>query len=1110
MQCPKCQHPNPADAKFCLECGTPVARRCPVCTVDAPPTAKFCPECGAELRGAVVREQVSLSNSPPPDGQGERRQLTVLFCDLVGSTEIASQLDPEDWHRISKEYQQVTAAAVTRFGGHVDKFLGDGLVCFFGVPQAHEDDAERAVRAGLTIVDAVQALSTKIAEPAVRLQVRVGMHTGSAVVAHGGGESQDVFGDTPNIAARVQGAAEPDTVVITAATQRLVAGLFVVEERGAQRLKGVPEPVVLYRVVQPSGVRSRLEVSAGRHTPFVGRQTEIGVLRDAWERVVEGLGQTVLVQGEAGLGKSRLCYQLREQLSGEPHTWLECRCSPYTSGTAFRPVIELVEQALAFQPTDTPAEKLAKLGTGLARGGFTADEAVPLFAEWLELPENAGYAPLQMSPDLKRRKTLETLAAWSLKLGELQPMVVLVEDLHWCDPSSLELLGRLVAQSATAHVLLVGTARPEFANPWPARSNLQTVTLGRLTKRQMREMIAAVSTARALPEAVMAQLVTRADGIPLFAEELTQAVVEAGGDANVVAIPVTLQDSLLARLDRLSSAKEVAQRAAVLGREFSYALLAATAGLDEGTLQQGLARLAEAELVFVRGVPPEATYTFKHALVQEAAYESLLKRTRQQLHGRVVEVLVERFPERMAAEPEVVARHAEFAGRIDEAVTHYQRAGEQAQARSAHEEAIRHLRHAIALLATQPEDRQRDTREATLQLALAGSLRPARGLGVPECEAAYERARMLSETAGDARRLGLALSGLASTCSNRGEPARAAALAARVLADAAQSGDRDLELLGHAELSVAEYWQGLFASALARSEAARTLSEARRHDPRTAGLDGDSGVMPLSYLDPGIIALHFTAWSLWTLGWPQRALTSAREAVELAHRLRDPFNLSYALFIETVVHAMRRDVAAQRERAAEVITLSEAQGFPIWLGLGRAWNAAACVAAGETGAVADLLAGVALTAETGSQSGAPGVFFLLGEAYMAAGQLEEARGAVETGLAIAAQTGQPGSDADLHRLQGEILLKTVDSQQSRVESEKTAEECFQRALDIARAQEAKSLELRAATSLARLWRDQDEHVAARDLLAPLYAWFTEGFDTRDLQEAKALLAELGS
>jgi len=497
--------------------------------------------------------------------------------------------------------------------------------------------------------------------------------------------------------------------------------------------------------------------------------------------------------------------------------------------------------------------------------------------------------------------------------------------------------------------------------------------------------------------------------------------------------------------------------------------------------------------------------------VQEAAYESLLKRTRQQLHSRVVDVLTAEFAVRAAAAPEVVARHAEVAGRLDDAITYHQRAGEQAQARSAHAEAIGHLRHAIALLATpvlspvegRPEGGERDTREAALQLALAGSLVPARGFAHPEVEAAYEHARVLCETAGDARQLGLALSGLSSACSTRGEVERGGALAARVLAAAEQSGDRELALLGHVELAFDEYYQGKFASALAHGEAGRNLYESGRHHALVSTLS----------FDPGVAALSFGAWSLWTLGWSDRALARAREAVALAHQLAHPFSMAEALFYEAALHAQRRDSAAQRERAAEVIALSEANTFPEFVGAGRAFHAAARVAAGETGAIADMLAGLSLTAETGSQAGAPGIFALLGEAYMATGQLVESRGAVETGLAVAALTGQTFFDADLHRLQGEILMAEAPSPHPNplpegAGAERGAEECFHRALDIARAQAAKSFELRAATSLARLWRDQGKPDAARDLLAPLYAWFTEGFDTGDLIDAKALLAEL--
>jgi class 3 adenylate cyclase/tetratricopeptide (TPR) repeat protein len=1031
---------------------------------------------------------------PTPEAEGtlpagERRQLTVLFCDLVGSTPLSQQLDAEEVRYVVAQYQKAARVAVERWGGHVAKELGDGLLVYFGWPDAREDDPERAIRAGLAILDAMGPVNAKLAAgDGTRLAVRVGMHTGPVVIADGG----EVFGETPNIAARVQSAADPDTVVVTAATQRLVAGIFVLEDRGPQALKGVREPMVLYRAVQPSGVRSRLAVAAGRLTRFVGREVELATLVDRWERAADGDGQHVLLVGEAGVGKSRLAYQLRERLATIPHTWLECGTSPYTEGTPFHPVMALVTQGLAFTATDTAAEKVEKITRGLR--DLASAENVALLADFLGLPPPT---PLALNPDVQRRKTMELLAQWNLALAAIQPLVLLVEDLHWCDASSLELLGRIIAQSATARVLFVATARPEFTAPWPARSNLTTLQLARLTKRQAREMVTTL-VGETVPAETLEALVTRADGVPLYVEELTKAVAEPGAARSAEAIPTTLAGSLMARLDRLSTAKEVAQRAAVLGREFGYPLLAAVAEMDDAGLRQGLARLVDAEIVFQRGEPPEATYTFKHALVQEAAYESLLKRTRQQLHGRVVDVLAERFPERVESEPEVVARHAEAAGRNDDAITYYGRAGEQAQARSAHEEAIGHLRHAIALVGTTAEGARRDAREAPLQLVLTGSLRAARGYNHPETEAAYERTRLVCEAAGDARQLGLALGVVASFYSNRGEVDRGRAQAARVLMAAEQSGDRVLALIGNVELANAEYWLGNFASVLVRAEAARSLYEAGR----------DHALVSTFSQDPGVAARGYSAWSLWQLGWPDRALVSAREAVELAQRLAHPFSLAWALSFETILYSMGRDATAQRERAQEVIALCNANGFPLWLGIGRVNHAAARVGDGETEAVADLLAGMALAAETGLQAGAPGMFTQLADTYLKAGQLDEARGAVDTGLAIAEQTGQRFADSDLYRLQAEIILKTAEGQTARVESEKTAEECLRRALDIAHAQEAKSLELRAANILARLWRDQGKRAEARDLLAPVYAWFTEGFDTRDLIEAKALLDEL--
>ncbi|MGH7895577.1 MAG: AAA family ATPase, partial [Candidatus Binatia bacterium] len=837
--------------------------------------------------------------------------------------------------------------------------------------------------------------------------------------------------------------------------------------------------------VQPSGVRSRLDIAAGRLTRFVGREVELATLVDRWERAQDGEGQTAVVLGEAGVGKSRLVYQLRERLAAVPHTWLECGATPYTEGTPFHPVIALLAQGLAFAPEDTAAETLGKLERGL--GALASAETVALLADFLGLPPPT---PLPMSPELQRRKTIELLAQWTLAMSAVQPLVVLVEDLHWCDASSLELLGRLVEQSPTARVLLLATARPEFTPPWPARSNLTTLHLARLTKRQASEMVATL-VGTELPAATLDALVARADGVPLYVEELTKSVVEPGTTRSAEAIPATLADSLMARLDRLSTAKEVAQRAAVLGREFAYPLLAAVAGLKEAALRHGLARLVEAEIVFGRGEPPAATYTFKHALVQEAAYESLLKRTRQQLHGRVVDALVAAFPERAAAEPEVVARHAVAAGRIDDAITYYQRAGEHAQARSAHGEAITQFQRAIAQLASQPESHERDKREVALQLALGASLVAARGFAHAETETAYERARALAEGGGDATHLALTRIGLSVLYISRGDPERGRALAVEVLAQAEARSNTEEALSGHTQVAAAKLYQGQFASSLAHAERALTLYDPERHRDLVRVFGTDQSVAALSY----------TACSLWALGQPAAALSRAEQAVGLAQRLDHPFSLAFALSFAASIDWWRGDGGRQRARGAGVIALSEAQGFPLWLGIGHAWQGAARVAAGDTAALAEILDGLALAGETGTQASAPLLFGLLAEAQQTVGQLIDARGTVASGLAVAAHTGQPFHDAELHRLDGDLLLATGGAPAD-------AEGLFHRALDIARAQQAKFLALRAATSLARLWRDQGKHAAARDILAPLYAWFTEGFDTRDLKDAKALLDDL--
>jgi class 3 adenylate cyclase len=626
------------------------------------------------------RDAVSPPTAPRPT-DAERRQLTVLFCDLVDSTRLASQFDPEELRQVVQAYQATCAKVITRFEGHIAQYLGDGLLVYFGYPRAHEDDAQRAVRAGLGMVEALGQLNTRLEqERGVHLAARLGIHTGLVVVGEvGGGTRQEqlALGETPNLAARLQGIAAPNTLVISAATFPLLGGFFACQPLGTPPLKGQAQPLAVYRVLYESMARSRLEAAGSTGwTPLVGREQEIGLLRERWAQVKDGLGQVVLLSGEAGIGKSRLVQVLTEQVATEPQAWLTpCQCSPYYQNTALYPWIELLERvALRFEREEAPAQKLSKLEGFLVQYGLALAETVPLFAALLSLPLPADYTPLMLSSEQQKQRTLQALLTILLRIAAQQPVLFVMEDLHWVDPSTLELLGLLVDQGPTARILTLLTCRPDFHSPWTGRSHLTQVTVHRLPRHQAVEVIRQVAHGKALPPEVVEQIVAKTDGVPLFVEELTKMVLESGllqeredryeltGPLSPLAIPATLHDSLMARLDRLTTVKSLAQLGATLGREFSYALLQAVSPWDEGTLQQGLQQLVEAEFLYQRGLPPQATYLFKHALIQEAAYQSLLRSTRQQHHQHIAQVLEAQFPETVETQPELLAQHYTEAG----------------------------------------------------------------------------------------------------------------------------------------------------------------------------------------------------------------------------------------------------------------------------------------------------------------------------------------------------------------------------------------------------------------------------------------------------------------
>ncbi len=1050
------------------------------------------------LPAEAETKAASPAVEPEPSTEAERRHLTVLFSDLVGSTELAEQLDPEEFREVIGAYQALCAREVSRYDGTIGQYLGDGVLVYFGYPQAHEDDPIRAVHAALGIVSELPALNATVRERvgAMRdraVEVRIGVHTGLAVVGEmGAGEDRELqaLGDTLNQAARLQGIAKPDTVVISEATRRLSSGVFMLEDLGRTSLKGIARPVPVYRALRPSGVRSRLDIAEGRLTPFVGREQELGLLVDRWEQVLEGQGQTVLISGDAGIGKSRLALRLREHLRDEPHSWLEIRTSPHGQASPLQPTIELVRQLLVFSDEDTAETKLAKIERAMDRAGLSQD-GVPLLADLLSVRLGDAHASLQMSPELQREKTLELLVAWLLALADLQPLLVLHEDLHWADPSSLELLGRIIDQAPTARVMLLLTARPEFELSWSHPKNWTPIALGRLRQRQATAIVEALNDG-SIPDEAVEQILKRSDGIPLYVEELTRNLLEAG-EAAAAAVPESLQDSLTARLDRLSAAREVAQVASLLGREFPYRLLVAVAPIEEAALRDGLRRLVDADLMFQRGSPPEATFTFKHALIQDTAYESLLKSRRRELHAGVARVLEEQFPDAVAQRPEEVARHFDAAELPDEAIAHYQRAGERAAERSAIEEAIGHLTRAIELLGALPETRERNQLELGLQMAIGAPLAAARGWGDPECERAYERARVLASQIGEGPELARVLVGLAASFYVKGDLATSSELATQAL-EAAEHVDDAFDLLSaHYAVGAPLYWQGEFSRALHHHEQAIGLYDFKEHAPLAHTVGSDRGVFSRSY----------AAWCQFMLGYPDRGLATSREAVALARRVEHPLTLSMNLDCAGVIHQLRRERGPTQERADEAIALAEEFGFPLYKAIGRALRGWARADSQESGeAVAEIQQALAELARMGTGVGAPGFLAMLAEGFWRVGRHDDALGALGLGVAQAQEKGQHLYDSELHRLRAEILL---DQDGGALQETQTL---LRRALEIARAQQAKSFELRAATSLARLWQQQGHKDEARELLAPVYQWFTEGFDTPDLKDAKALLEEL--
>ena len=1112
MKCHQCQRENPADAVFCDECGARLEAVCPDCGERNRAGAKFCRRCGSALGESAVAASTPASSQGPPPGPGaERRQLTVMFCDLVGSTRLSAELDPEDLRGVVRAYQETCAEVIARFEGYIAQYLGDGLLVYFGYPLAHEDDAQRAVGAALGIREAMARLNTRLErDKRVRLAVRLGIHTGLTVVGEMGASPRQeplALGETPNIAARLQELAEADSVMVSATTHRLIRARFACRELGVRALKG-GSFVHAYQVTGERQDQGRLDETADPLVPLVAREQELALLLERWEHVTEGLGQVVVLTGEPGIGKSRLLAELRKRAADTPHGRLEARCSPYYRHTPLYPVVELLQGVAQWAREDGADDRLGKLEAVLARHSMPLPEVVPLMASFLSLPLPDRYLPVtSLSPERQKQKTLEAVLGLLLAMAAQEPLVLIVEDLHWVDPSTLEFLTLLLDQAPSARIFTLLTARPEFHSPWTPRSHITQLTLNRLTRKQTDLMVERVEGGKSLPVEIRRQIVDKTDGIPLFVEELTKSVLESGlvrhegdryepaGLPPSLAIPATLQDSLMARLDRLGAAKEVAQLGAVLGRAFPYELLRAVSPVDEAALANGLGRLIEAELLHQRGLPPKPTYVFKHALIQEAAYQSLLKATRQEYHRRIAEVVSDQFPDVAETQPELLAHHYTEAGIGAEAVPYWYRAGQRAIERAANVEAIGHLSRGLDALERLPDDAERARLELDLQIALGPALMTTKGYGAPEVARAYARARELCRRVGEAPQLFAALRGLWEYYWLRATDVRTVLELARELYDVAErAGDSALRVVAHDVMGDTSLCLGEFRAARSHMEQGIALYDPRRHSTLAFRYGG---------YDPGMACRCLGGHALWYLGYPDQALGLSREGLALARELSHPPSLAFALGHAGILHQLRREAPLTLERAEESMTLSTKEGFALWPAFAAILKGWALVqqAQGSEG-IAMMRQGLDGYRVAGGELERPLWLAMLADAYQAVGRPEEGLATLDEALAGVRETGVRFTEAELHRLKGDLLLAQAGSSVSQ------AEGCFRQALDIAVSQRAKSLELRAATSLSRLLRSQGHREEARRTLAGVHRWFTEGFATGDLQDARTLLEEL--
>jgi class 3 adenylate cyclase/predicted ATPase len=1055
-------------------------------------------------------------------GGAERRQLTVMFCDLVGSTSLSEQFDPEDVRDIIAAYRETCVGVLARYEGFVARYIGDGILVYFGYPNAHEDDAERAVRAGLEIVRAISAQSRETDRIFTGvLAVRIGIATGPVVVGDlvgkGTEEHDSVVGETPNLAARLQGLAPPNGVIIAASTKSLVDAKFDYKDLGINFVKGLSEGMQAWNVTGSSRVESRFAAAVGsKLTPLVNREEEIALLLMRWQAAKEGDGQVVILSGEPGIGKSRIVQEVRERITSESHERISFQCSPYNTGTAFYPFAEQLKLAMGLEREESTARSLTKLEAAIAASKGEKERVTRLFGALLSIDTHDRYRPLELSPQQQKDATVVALADHIIALGRDKPALIVFEDAHWIDPTSQEVLDLLIDKVQNTSILIVITCRPEFQPGWNAHSHITTLTLNRFSRQLRTLLVERVAGAKELPKDLIEEIIVKTDGVPLFVEELTKSVLESSfvsekngryvisGAVRQLAIPATLTDSLMARLDRMGPFKKIAQMGATIGREFSYKTIRAVTDLPVDQLNAALIHLEDAGLLVRRRHAPESAYSFKHMMIQDAAYSSLLHSDRKKLHAKIAVVLAEMYPETIEREPELLAHHFTESDQGDAAVNFWLKAGKQAAKAGANLEAIGHLRRGLEVVQGNPQMQGRDEIELALRIALGTALIAGKGYAVQEVEENYTRALELGQQIDDKQTIFASMRGLWVCNFIRADLAKAHELSIMLLEFATRKHPNETpeEVLrktgylieAHRAIAQTMFYQGRFAESQDHLECGIRLYDAKLHGHLTE----------IHAIDPGIVLLSYQGYLQWFLGYPEKARQFVDQAIANAEEMRHPFSLAFAWEFGAYLCQHLRDVHGTMDYANRALVVSSEHGFLHWKNQAtilRGWSLA------ELGQVDDGLNQIraGLEAYEAMDSWLATSWFksLLASVYSGAGRPDAALRALDDALAIAKRTQESFFLAELYRLQGEITLTLAGPAAAE-----DAEDYYTRSLEVARKQKSVSWELRTSVSLARLWRDLGKHQQAADLLSSIVSKFREGFGTTDLKEAVTLMTEL--